>query len=299
MGGKNSFFRKPLGKNSDASRAVSAITAPARAVVDAAEDISKGDLDSAKNRLIGGFGYMTSGGQFINASSSLRKAVGSTGFTDQFIQLDDYNRILMSGKNLNAGQIRGYAGAIGENLAYAGAAYAGASYLGSIPAQGSTFGSQGSYLGADLGAAPATDLGATGYLGANTGASAAGSSTSYLGASTSFTTKATGSSFFSSAAEKAGDYVSGYWKRVGQGAIDGVMTSAILGTLGAPPAPEVAPENSVYGYTDTGGSTSSPGGGSTSLFPLDFGTESGGGFGFLLSAGLAVLAFFIFRKFKN
>jgi hypothetical protein len=184
FGGKNSFVNKPLGKNSDASKVVTAVMAPARALVDATQDVAKGDFDSAKNRTIGAFGYMATGGQIWNSSSSLKKTMGQTGFTDQFIQMDNYNQKLMGGKNLTWNEQKGYAGGLMENAAYAGAAYGASTFF---PSSSSSvgYGSQSSYLGANTSFTGASaSSSAPSYL---SGASSASTSSgSYLGASTSF-----------------------------------------------------------------------------------------------------------------
>lgn len=306
FGGKNSFLNKPLGKNSDASKVATAILKPARGVIDSVEALSKGDLEKSKNYLLGAVGSASPVSMAVNSSSTVRKTLKSTGFTDQLVQMTDYSNKLSTGKNLTWKEQLGYIGGALETTAYAvGGYYAGSaaglwggSGAGSTAAASSStaFGSKATYLGSNFGAASTAEVGTTGLLGANTGTTVAAATPNYLGASTSFTSSTASTGFFSNLATKTADYAKGYWGRVGQGAIDTVVTSSVLGLLGGKKK-EQAAENSVYGYTDPESGSNNIGG-TTSLFPLD---QNGGPNWILIGATTiaAALAFILFRKFKK
>ena len=243
MGGKNSVFRKPLGKNSDVSKVASAVLKPARGAIDATEALAKGDLDKAKNYTLGAVGNLNPTSMLINSSSSARKALSSTGFTDQLVQMTDYNNKLSSGKNLNWNEIRGYAGGAAETAAYLYGGYAVGSaagfWGGSSGASAGAFGSQGSYLGASTsfgsttpGITSASQFGLSGS-GVLTGSGAQAASTGYLGASTSLGTTAAASSGFLS---KAGGFLGETAKTLGaayvSAAVQGQRTPTMVGVEG-------------------------------------------------------------------
>lgn len=213
MGGKNSFFRKPLGKDSDASKVAGAVLQPARSAVDASEALSRGDLDKAKNYALGAVTSVNPITMAVNSSSSLRKGFASTGFTDQFVQMADYSNKLSSGRNLNWNEIRGFAGGVAETAAYAvGGYYAGSAggLWGSSAATASSSAASTGYLGASTSfGAPSAGITSSSQFGLSgsgllTGSQAATSSTGYLGASTSFGSTAANSGAFLSAAKSFG-----------------------------------------------------------------------------------------------
>lgn len=245
FGGKNSFFRKPLGKNSDASKVAGAVLAPARGAIDTTSALAKGDIDKAKNYVLGTVGSLNPSTMFINASSTIRKAAKSTGFTDQLVQITDYNNKLASGKNLNWNEIRGYAGGAAETAAYLAGGYYGGSAAGfwggssSAATSGGAIGSQSSYLGASTsfggsggGISSASQFGLSGSSVLTGSSAGSAASTGYLGANTTFGAASAGSGFLS----KAGSFLGETAKTLGgayvSAAIQGQRTPSYVGVEG-------------------------------------------------------------------